>query len=140
MVFNIQNVKLDAENEAQSFLYDVYKRSFLRDPDEIGYKYWIDRLETKDISARNFLINLLFAEKEFSEMDYDVTEFITVLYSIIVNREPDSDGLNFWIKFYNEEVLANSNGDQFAAKKYSVDRMINEKEFEEIILSMGLEY
>ncbi len=140
LVFNLENVELDAEDDVQSFLYDVYGRSFLRDPDESGYKYWIDRLKTKDISARNFLINLLFAEKEFSEMNYSIEELITVLYSIVVNREPDSNGLNFWIRFYNDDALVNSNGDNFASKQYVVNRMINEKEFEELILDMGLEY
>ena len=137
---NIENIKLDIQEEVQQFLLNVYDRAFLRSPDEGGYKYWMDRLKNKDISARMFLINLLFAEKEFSEMDYKTDQFITVLYSIIVNREPDTEGLNFWINFYNEDALKNSNNDVFVAKQYIVDRMINEKEFEKLIVGMGLEY
>lgn len=140
LVFNIENIKLDPEDSSQKFLYDVYMRSFLRDPDEVGYKYWIDRLVEKNISARDFLINLLFAEKEFSEMEYSTDKFISVLYSIIVDRDPDKDGLAFWINFYNKEAIVNSNNDVFAAKKYIVDRMINEKEFEKLVLNLGFEY
>lgn len=140
LIFNIENIKLEPEEDVQEFLYNVYQRAFLRDPDEGGYQYWVNRLKIKDISARDFLINLLFAEKEFSEMNYDTEKFIYVLYSIIVDRDPDDEGLRFWIDFYNNDALKNSNGDVFVAKKYIVDRMINEKEFEKLILGMNLKY
>ena len=140
LIFNIENIKLEPEEDVQEFLYNVYQRAFLRDPDEGGYQYWLNRLKTKDISARDFLINLLFAEKEFSEMKYNTEKFISVLYSIIVDRDPDDEGLKFWIDFYNNDALKNSNGDVFVAKKYIVDRMINEKEFEKLILGMNLKY
>ena len=140
LIFNIENIKLEPEEDVQKFLYNVYQRAFLRDPDEGGYQYWLNRLKTKDISARDFLINLLFAEKEFSEMKYNTEKFISVLYSIIVDRDPDDEGLKFWIDFYNNDALKNSNGDVFVAKKYIVDRMINEEEFEKLILGMNLKY
>ena len=140
LIFNIENIKLEPEEDVQKFLYNVYQRAFLRDPDEGGYQYWLNRLKTKDISARDFLINLLFAEKEFSEMNYVTEKFISILYSIIVDRDPDDEGLKFWIDFYNNDALKNSNGDVFVAKKYIVDRMINEEEFEKLILGMNLKY
>lgn len=140
LILNIENIKLEPEEGSQKFLYDVYKRSFLRDPDEVGYKYWINRLKTKDISARDFLINLLFAENEFSEMEYSTDKFISVLYSIIVDRDPDEEGLSFWINFYNQDAIKNSNGDVFVAKRYTVERMINEEEFKKLILKLNLKY
>ena len=73
-------------------------------------------------------------------MKYNTEKFISVLYSIIVDRDPDDEGLKFWIDFYNNDALKNSNGDLFVAKKYIVDRMINEKEFEKLILGMNLKY
>ncbi len=138
--FNIENIQLEPEEEVQEFLFSVYKRSFLRDPDESGYHYWIGRLKEKTITSRDFLINLLFAEKEFSEMQYSTDKLISVLYSIIVNRDPDKEGLDFWINFYNNDALKNSGGDVFLAKKITVDRMINEKEFEKLMTSMGIAY
>lgn len=140
LILNIENIKLEAEDGSQKFLYDVYQRSFLRDPDEVGYQYWINRLKTKDISARDFLINLLFAEREFSDMKYSTEKFIEVLYSIIVDRDPDKEGLDFWINFYNQEAIKNSNGDLFVAKRYTVERMINEEEFKKLILKLNLKY
>ncbi len=140
ITFNIQNITLEAENPRQAFLYNVYGRAFLRDPDEVGYDYWINRLNTHDIGARDFLINLLFAEKEFSELEYTTEKLIEILYSIVVDRDPDAEGLNFWINFYNNEALNNANGDVFNAKKYIVDRMINEEEFMKMVVGMGLKY
>lgn len=140
IIFNIQNITLEAENPRQAFLYNVYGRAFLRDPDEVGYDYWINRLNTHDIGARDFLINLLFAEKEFSELEYTTEKLIEILYSIVVDRDPDAEGLNFWINFYNNEALINANGDVFNAKKYIVDRMINEEEFMKMVVGMGLKY
>ncbi len=140
ITFTLENIKLEPEEKSQEFLYNVYNRSFLRDPDEGGYQYWMDRLKRKDISAREFVDNLLFAEKEFSEMEYTTDELITVLYSIIVNRDPDSEGLKFWIDLYNNEIIINAGGDAFKAKRHIVDRMINEKEFENLIVGMDLKY
>lgn len=140
ITFNIENIKLKPEDNVQEFLFNTYQRAFVRDPDEGGYHYWIGRLKQKDISARNFIINLLFSEKEFSEMKYTTEELIGVLYSIVVDREPDKEGLGYWINFYNEEALKLANNDVFLAKKYIVDRMINEEEFKKLILSFGLEY
>ena len=140
IVFNIENIKLQAEDNVQTFLFNTYQRAFVRDPDEGGYHYWINRLKEKDITARNFVINLLFSEKEFSQMDYTTDELISVLYSIVVDREPDQEGLGFWIKFYNEEALVLANKDVFVAKQYIVDRMINESEFKKLILGFGLDY
>lgn len=140
IIFNIQNIILEAENPRQSFLYNVYERAFLRDPDELGYDYWINRLDNQDIGARDFLINLLFAEKEFSELEYTTDKLIEILYSIIVDRDPDEEGLRFWIDFYNNESLVNANGDVFNAKKHVVDRMINEQEFMKMVVGMGLKY
>lgn len=140
ITFTLENIKLEPEEKSQEFLYNVYNRSFLRDPDEGGYQYWMGRLKTKDISAREFVDNLLFAEKEFSEMEYTTDELITVLYSIIVNRDPDSEGLKFWIDLYNNEIIINAGGDAFKAKRHIVDRMINEKEFENLIVGMDLKY
>ncbi|WP_044035568.1 DUF4214 domain-containing protein [Candidatus Arthromitus sp. SFB-rat-Yit] len=140
IIFNIQNIILEAENPRQSFLYNVYDRAFLRAPDELGYDYWINRLNNQDIGARDFLINLLFAEKEFSELEYTTDKLIEILYSIVVDRDPDEEGLRFWIDFYNNESLVNANGDVFNAKKHVVDRMINEEEFMKMVVGMGLKY
>ena len=73
-------------------------------------------------------------------MQYSTDKLISVLYSIIVNRDPDKEGLDFWINFYNNDALKNSGGDVFLAKKITVDRMINEKEFEKLMTSMGIAY
>ena len=135
----VKNVKTTAVEEVQEFLSHVYSTAFLRYPDETGYVYWIKRLKEHSISARDFLINLMFAENEFSDMKYNDEQFITVLYSIIVNREPDKEGLEFWINAY-VEVLGHFNFDVYNAKKYIVDRMINEDEFKRLAVRLGLLY
>ncbi len=140
ITFNLENIKLDASDKSQEFLYNVYNRAFLRDPDEGGYKYWIGELKNQKVGARDFLINLLFAEKEFSELQYTTEKFIEILYSIVVDRDPDPEGLNFWIDFYNNVSLVNAQGNVFLAKQHIVDRVINEPEFKNFVEGMGLKY
>ena len=89
-------------------------------------------------SARDFLINLLFAEKEFTERNLPDDELIKVLYQIVVNREYDEGGLNYWIKEYNETYLPQANNDSFEAQKAIVMRMLYEQEFRNLCEKMGI--
>lgn len=140
IILSLENVNLEAVDPVQTFLYNVYKRAFLRDPDEGGYHYWIGELKSHRISSRDFLLNLLFAEKEFSELKYSTDKFIEILYSIVVDRDPDHEGLMYWINLYNNEALVNASGDTFIAKRFIVDRMVNEAEFKNMVEGMGLKY
>ena len=135
----VENVKIEAENLLQQFLTNIYKFAFERFPDEQGYSYWLEKLlEKKEITGKYVVYNLMFAEKEFTERNLPDDELIKVLYQIVVNREYDEGGLNYWIKEYNETYLPQANNDSFEAQKAIVMRMLYEQEFRNLCEKMGI--
>lgn len=131
---------LEPETLLEDFLYNSYFFAFDREPDEGGYNYWKEQLEAREnISGRYFLINLMFAEKEFSDRNLSDEDLIKVLYQIVVNREYDQKGLSYWILIY-KQYLVKFNGDKYEAKKTIVTRMSYEPEFERLCKEMGIEW
>ena len=134
-----KNVKIESENPLQEFVTNIYNFAFERFPDEEGYSYWLDKLiEKKDITGKYVLYNLMFAEREFSDRNLPDDELIKVLYQIVVNRTYDEEGLQFWIKEYNETFLPNANNDAFEAQKAIVTRMLYEQEFRNLCDKLGI--
>lgn len=124
----------------EEFLRNSYFFAFDREPDEGGYNYWKEKLEEKgDITGRYFLINLMFAEKEFSDRNLSDEDLIKVLYQIVVNREYDSKGLSYWMAIYGQ-YLTKFDGDKYEAKKTIVTRMVHEPEFERLCKQMDIKW
>lgn len=92
----IKTSNFKSDEEIKSFISDVYEKTFSRNPDEFGFNYWYNKLISQEYSVRNFLINML-NEKEFIEKNLTNEEFITSMYLIIANREPDQMGYNYWL-------------------------------------------
>ncbi len=126
------------ENVGQDWLSNAYKFALDRFPDEGGYKYWYEeRIEKKTMSGEYFLMNLLFGEDEFTNRNLGDKDLIAALYQIVVNREYDEEGLNFWIGIYNEN-LGNAQGNKKLAQEVLVDRMVHEQEFGNLCEKIGI--
>lgn len=124
----------------EEFLRNSYFFAFDREPDEGGYNYWKGKLDEKgDVTGKYFLVNLMFAEKEFSDRNLSDEELVKALYQIVVNREYDSKGLSYWMVIYNQ-YLTKFNGDKYEAKKTMVMRMVNEPEFGRLCKQMNIKW
>lgn len=135
----LDKIKIRAENLLQEFLVNIYKFAFERFPDESGYAFWLSKLiEKSDVTGKYVVYNLMFAEKEFSDRNLPDDELIKVLYQIVVNREYDEGGLQYWVKEYNETYLPQANNDKFEAQKAIVMRMLYEQEFQNLCNSMDI--
>lgn len=131
---------LEPSTLLEEFLRNSYFFAFDREPDEGGYNYWKGKLEEKgDVTGKYFLVNLMFAEKEFSDRNLSDEDLIKVLYQIVVNREYDSKGLSYWIAIYGQ-YLTKFDGDQYEAKKTIVMRMVHEPEFERLCKQMDIKW
>lgn len=136
--FGLDDFTLEPISLLEEFLHNSYYFAFEREPDEGGYNYWKDILEEKkDITGKFFLINLMFAEREFADRNLGDADLIKVLYQIVVNRQYDEQGLNYWIGVYGE-YLNEFNGDKYEAKKKIVLRMAYEPEFQKLCESMDI--
>lgn len=118
------------------YLYQMYTKTFSRDPEEYGFNYWYNKLISHEYSVRNFLINIL-NEKEFIDKDLSDEEFITSMYSIIANREPDQTGYNYWLNMlieYQKEIDAKT------SKSKIILSICNEAELEERATKLNLKF
>lgn len=136
--FDIGEFQLEPYNLLEDFLFNSYYFAFDREPDENGYNYWKDQLEVEgNLSGKYFLINLMFAEREFADRNLSDEDLIKALYQIVVNRQYDTEGLNYWIYMYGE-YLNEFGGDKYEAKKTLVLRMAYEPEFGRLCDEMGI--
>lgn len=82
-------------NEAQA--YRLYQAAFDRTPDQDGLVYWINHMDN-GLSLTNVAANFI-GSNEFQNLygtSQSTTEFVTRLYSNVLNRAPDSQGLAHW--------------------------------------------
>lgn len=135
---SIKEFTTQPADTAQDWLSNAYWFAFERFPDEEGYNYWYaHRILPKTLNGEYFLNNLLFAENEFTNRNLQDKELIAALYQIVVNREYDEEGLNFWVGIYNEN-LQNAQGDKKLAQEVLVDRMAHEPEFGKLCERVGI--
>lgn len=80
----------------------LYQAYFLRAPDQSGFNYWLqqraERTALEDISNA-FSSSQEFVNRYGSLSD---TQFVNLVYQNVLDRQPDSEGRNYWL-----QILAN---------------------------------
>lgn len=132
----IKTNNFSTDDEIRLFISDVYKKTFSRDPEEYGFNYWYNKLISYEYSVRSFLINIL-NEKEFIDKNLSNEEFITSMYSIIANREPDHVGYNYWL---NRLMDLQKNMDSKLSKSKIILMICNEAELSQRAEKMNLKF
>lgn len=121
----LRNPKFDSNVENDKYLANIYNVVFSRPADETGYQFHLNNLKGKNVSLREFVLNML-SEKEFIEA-YNTTEKkIEALYNAIVNRNSDENGRKFWVEEYRKVLSVY--GSESTALKAIAERMVNENE------------
>ncbi len=91
-VFEDPEVDLGVEGVAR--LYEAY---FLRNPDEVGFEFW---LESWRGGVGLWDMSDAFADSEEFVQTYGAltdAEFVALVYQNVMERQPDQEGLDFWI-------------------------------------------
>lgn len=120
------------------FVYDAYTNGLGRKPDHGGFKYWHSKLITHNITAVDFIMEMVSSD-EFNSIYKNAREKINALYKTIVGREPEEEGLNFWMDQFNLLV----DGMKFTSREAILDlvnRMIYEEEFKKLVDEAGFLY
>ncbi len=121
-----------------NFVERVYTIALGRQPEVTGWKFWIRKLESKEISATTFIAENLMTQKEFIERELNKSQFVTTMYSLIVSRQPDAEGQSYWERKYEEYRDVTTS---IADLRIKIAReMMNEPEFKELVTSLGLDY
>ncbi|MBO7424531.1 MAG: DUF4214 domain-containing protein [Clostridiales bacterium] len=110
-----------ASKNATAFATRLYTECLGRDPEEGGLKFWSLGLTNLELTGKQAAHEFFFS-KEFNDFNLDNEGLLTRMYKTFMGREPDDDGMNYWLK----EM---SNG---MTKEQVFDNFVNSKEFTEI--------
>ena len=98
---DIKNVfnKIISKDHITGKIFRLYQAAFNRFPDHEGLQYWIDKNISNENNYRQTASSFIISE-EFKEKygeDLSSEKFITQLYNNILNRNPDTNGYNYWL-------------------------------------------
>lgn len=97
LIFSDVTLALDIDGNAGQ-AYRIYKAAFDRAPDGSGLGYWIAQMDkgmdVVSVAAR-FIDSTEF--RSLYGMNPTDAEFLTKVYSNVLNRAPDSSGLAWWV-------------------------------------------
>lgn len=79
-----------------SWLTSLYKDVMNREPDADGLKYWELQLRTSAQSPTQ-VIYFFLTSPELSQRKLSDNDFLTILYRVCFDREPDQDGMDYWL-------------------------------------------
>jgi len=87
-------------------IYRLYNASFNRFPDRDGLQYWISKNRSGENTYRQTAASFIISE-EFLRLYGNITtheQYLTTLYSNILGRAPDSNGLSYWLNQLNNNI------------------------------------
>lgn len=98
---------LEITNPVETYVYNIYKNMLERIPDQTGFNYWVNKIKNGEISEREFLFKIINSS-EFIRKQYDNNKYVTIMYTAILGRTPDSVGLQYWVNKLNNKQITRS--------------------------------
>lgn len=80
---------------AGSFVTRLYNYALGRNPDTAGYNDWTNKLLYGEVNAAEVASGILFSD-EYVNLNTDDASYVTTLYRVFFNRDPDATGLDVW--------------------------------------------
>lgn len=96
IVFQIGAVAIADDTGVEGFVTRLYHNIMNREPDAGGLKYWEDGLNDGRYTAAS-VIDFFFTSDEFVAKNLSDEEYIDILYTTVMGRSADVDGVNFWL-------------------------------------------
>ncbi len=85
-----------ASENATKFATRLYTECLGREPEEGGLKFWSLGLTNLELTGSAAAHEFFFC-KEFNDHNFDNKELITRMYRTFMGREPDDNGMKFWL-------------------------------------------
>lgn len=80
----------------EGFVFRLYDVVLGRDPDENGFSEWCEALRTHANNGKDVAYGFLFS-REYLGKNVSDEEYITCLYRVFFDREPDESGFGGWL-------------------------------------------
>jgi len=117
-----------SNKDFRRFVQRCYTVVQKRSPDTNGTTYWVNRL-ANGAGMANVLHGFIFSpEQQAKKLSNE--QFITMLYQAVLDRSPDSEGYNYWIRCLNNgasrEVIfwGFTNSDEFRNLAYQYGEIV----------------
>ncbi len=85
-----------ASANATAFATRLYTECLGRDPEADGLKFWSLGLTNLELTGKQAAHEFFFS-KEFNDFNLDNEGLLTRMYTTFMGRQPDEDGMNFWL-------------------------------------------
>lgn len=79
-----------------SWLSSLYNDILNRKPDADGIKYWEGELHSSR-QTPTAVISFFLTSPELAQRNLSDEDFLVILYRVFFDREPDADGLKYWL-------------------------------------------
>ena len=116
-----------ASKNATAFATRLYTECLGREPEEGGLKYWSLGLTNLELTGSQAAHEFFYCQ-EFNDHNFDNKELLTRMYRTFMGREPDTEGLNYWLSNMNNGMT----------KDQVFNSFVNSAEFTEICNSYAI--
>ena len=97
------NVGAKQLTKVEQFVSRLYTKCLGRNLDTAGLKYWNDMLVSKQKSGAEVGYGFVFSDEYKAKKTTD-KQYITMLYQVFMDREPDQAGLTYWAGLLKDGV------------------------------------
>ena len=118
----------DVNPDLTAFVSRNYKCALNRTGDSFGLNYWAGQLLDKAQTPYEVAHGFVFSE-ECVGRNLNNTQFVTMLYKLYMDRDPEADGLAYWVGQLDNKTMTREEVEKGFA---------DSPEFAEIIKSYGL--
>lgn len=136
--FTTKEQEVKPTGAVADFVSRIYKIALGREPEVEGWNFWINKLQNKEITATELIAENLMTQSEFVDRELNKRNFVTTMYSLIVNREPDEEGQRYWEGKYDEYRKTTSSIERLRIK--IAREMMDQQEFKDLISNLKLKY
>lgn len=91
----------DQNEGVTKFVVRCYRLCLGREADESGLNAWCEAILSGKNTAKDVAYGFIFSN-EFQKKNLSDKEYVTVLYKVFMDRNPDTSGLNAWIKVLSQ--------------------------------------
>lgn len=120
-------VEVTPRDLVQAFVFRMYRVCLQRDPDEGGFRYWVDQLNSGKKTGAEAVFNF-YDSKEMKNRNLPNDQYLTRLYEGIMGRAPDAGGYAYWMQIMETGM----------SRPYVISGFLTSKEFDNLCRKYGI--
>lgn len=105
----------------EGFVSRLYTQVLGRNSDASGFENWTERLKSYSYTAADTAYGFVFSNEYRGKKTTD-EEYITMLYNVMMDRQPDSNGMENWLSALESGV----------SRRYILKNFVGSEEFSKI--------